>query len=85
MMYSTSTSTWHHNTNIAPQPVKQQLIFLAQEKSYFCTLYYIQISDVEVVGREESMTAKEALLWWSQKVTGGYELHFLSVKVSFAH
>ena len=32
----------------------------------------MQISEVEVVGKEEQMTAKDALLLWAQKVTQGY-------------
>ena len=40
----------------------------------------MQISEVEVVGKEEQMTAKDALLLWAKKVTQGYvtvTAHFL--------
>ena len=33
--------------------------------------YVVQISEVEVVGKMEEMTAKDALLLWAQKVTEG--------------
>ena len=54
---------------------------LGQSKNY---AYYYKISEVEVVGKQEQMTAKDALLLWAQKVTQGYvyksllkkEMHF---------
>lgn len=40
---------------------------------YFdCACFIMQISEVEVVGKEEQMTAKDALLLWAKKVTQGY-------------
>ncbi|KAJ7387768.1 hypothetical protein OS493_001111 [Desmophyllum pertusum] len=35
-------------------------------------ILHFQISEVEVVGKQEQMTAKDALLLWAQKVTQGY-------------
>ena len=35
-------------------------------------MFFMQISEVEVVGKEEQMTAKDALLLWARKVTQGY-------------
>ena len=43
-------------------------------------MFFMQISEVEVVGKEEQMTAKDALLLWAKKVTQGYvtvTTHFL--------
>jgi len=37
--------------------------------------FNVQISEVEVVGKQEQMTAKDALLLWAQKVTQGYVIN----------
>ncbi|XP_037836259.1 plectin [Kryptolebias marmoratus] len=36
-------------------------------------ILHFQISDIQVNGQSEDMTAKEKLLLWSQRVTGGYQ------------
>jgi hypothetical protein len=41
--------------------------------SYFLSTAWGQISDIQVTGQSEDMTAKEKLLLWSQRMVEGYQ------------
>lgn len=63
---------------------------MLDEHNVSINYFNVQISEVEVVGKQEQMTAKDALLLWAQKVTQGYVIntqilltgqqHFLSFR-----
>ena len=66
-----------HATGPRPFIVMKSLLIINDltthlHKLNYNVLFVVQISEVEVVGKQEQMTAKDALLLWAQKVTQGY-------------